>query len=184
MSRARGQKEFLQSEQKLLQKEQKCLRTKFFPKSNKKSFKGNRKHSGMKIAPNWMDNLNVFVAYHGLVQPSMALCDLLWSCIAISLLFHIAFYGLLWSFNGISMVLYGKIKYWFYWTCIVISCGHRSKLIWSCSVNDWYVLKWKYQHKVGLGCWNSSNPWEIYSSIRRSKSYDVLQKILSYQFEM
>ena len=70
-------------------------------------------------------------------------CGTLWYWMAVYALYglfyliwrHIVLHGLfLWSF---------MVKYWFYWTCIVFSRGHRSKFIWSClfqllTLKSWY----------------------------------------------
>ena len=70
----------LQSEQNFLQREQKKFANQICSKWNKNLYKVSRKCAGMKIAPNWLEKRSNY----GLVRPSMAFCDLLWSCIVFS----------------------------------------------------------------------------------------------------
>ena len=55
------------------------------------------------------------LAFSGNVWPYVALCDLVWSCMAFMVLY------------SISMASYGRL-----WQNIVFSRGHWSKFIWSC----------------------------------------------------
>ena len=68
----------------------------------------------------------------------MVLNDLVWLYMALygfvrPFLPYMASYGLMWFYMAVLWSF--MVKYWFYWTCIVFSCGHRSKFIWSCLIH-------------------------------------------------
>ena len=107
-----------QVDQNMFQIEQRMFADKICYKSKKKCYKRNTKCSWMKMVfkVTW-SLLNVFlVAFHFHVWHFATLyvpCLVcLWSCMA---------------FDGHFMA-----KYWFDWTCIGFSRGHRSKFILSC----------------------------------------------------